>query len=100
VLGGGFEVEKLMRLLPHLVLAGFAGVAIASPVMSQRADDQIQPKSVELQREAKALASAGKLEQAEDVLETSSRSIHATALPSSIWHALRKSSTFTARRSA
>jgi tetratricopeptide (TPR) repeat protein len=71
VLGGGFEVEKLMRFLPRLVLAGFAGVALASPVMSQRADDQIQPKSVELQRQAKALASAGKLEQAEDVLETS-----------------------------
>lgn len=59
-----------MRSLPRLFLAGFAGVALASPVMSQRADDQIQPRSVELQREAKALVSAGKLEQAEDVLET------------------------------
>jgi len=38
--------------------------------MSQRADDQIQPRSVELQRQAKTLLSAGKLEQAEDVLET------------------------------
>lgn len=59
-----------MRSLPRLFLVGFAGVALASPVMSQRADDQIQPRSVELQREAKALVSAGKLEQAEDVLET------------------------------
>ena len=59
-----------MRFLPHLVLAGFAGVAIASPVMSQRADDQIQPKSVELQRQAKSLTEAGKLEQADDLLET------------------------------
>ena len=59
-----------MRSLPRLLLAGLAGVALASPVMSQRADDQIQPKSVELQRQAKALASAGKLEQAEDLLET------------------------------
>ena len=59
-----------MRSLPRLLLVGFAGVAFASPVMSQRADDQIQPRSVELQREAKALVSAGKLEQAEDVLET------------------------------
>ena len=59
-----------MRSLPRLLLVGFAGVALASPVMSQRADDQIQPRSVELQREAKALVSAGKLEQAEDVLET------------------------------
>jgi len=59
-----------MRSLPRLLLVGFAGVAFASPVISQRADDQIQPRSVELQREAKALVSAGKLEQAEDVLET------------------------------
>ena len=59
-----------MRFLPHLVLAGFAGVALASPVMSQRADDQIQPRSVELQRQAKTLIAAGKLEEAEDMLET------------------------------
>jgi tetratricopeptide (TPR) repeat protein len=39
-------------------------------VLGQRADDQIQPKSVELQREARSLMSAGKLETAEDVLET------------------------------
>ena len=59
-----------MRSLPRLLLVGFAGAALASPVMSQRADDQIQPKSVELQRQAKALASAGKLEDAENLLET------------------------------
>jgi len=60
-----------MRFLPHLVLAGLAGVAFAAaPVTGQRADDQIQPKSVELQRQGKTLMSAGKLEQAEDALET------------------------------
>ena len=59
-----------MRFLPHLVIAGFAGLAVASPVMSQRADDQIQPKSLELQRQGRALMSSGKLEQAEDALET------------------------------
>lgn len=59
-----------MRALPRLLLVGFAGAALASPVMSQRADDQIQPKSIELQRQAKALTSAGKLEEAEDMLET------------------------------
>jgi Tfp pilus assembly protein PilF len=63
-------MEKLMRSLPRLLLIGFAGVALASPVLGQRADDQIQPKSVELQREARSLMSAGKLETAEDVLET------------------------------
>jgi tetratricopeptide (TPR) repeat protein len=38
--------------------------------MSQRADDQIQPKSLELQRQARTLMSAGKLEDAENLLET------------------------------
>ena len=59
-----------MRSLPRLLLVGLAGVTLASPVLSQRSDDQIQPRSVTLQREGKALMSAGKLEQAEDVLET------------------------------
>ena len=35
-----------MRSLPRLLLVGFSGVALASPVMSQRSDDQIQPQSV------------------------------------------------------
>jgi tetratricopeptide (TPR) repeat protein len=64
------EMETLMRSLPRLFLAGFAAATLASPVISQRADNQILPKSVELQRQAKALSSAGKLEQAEDMLET------------------------------
>jgi Tfp pilus assembly protein PilF len=59
-----------MQSLPRLLLIGLAGVALAAPVASQRADDQILPKSVELQRQARELASAGKLEQAEDLLET------------------------------
>jgi len=52
------------------MLIGFAGLALAAPIAAQRADDQIAPKSVELQRQGKALLSAGKPEQAEDVLET------------------------------
>ena len=59
-----------MQSLARFAFIGFAGVALASPVASQRADDQIAPKSVELQHQAKALAAAGKLEQAEDMLET------------------------------
>lgn len=59
-----------MRSLPRLLLVGLAGVALASPVLSQRADDQIQPKSTGLERQAETLIAAGKLEQAEDVLET------------------------------
>jgi predicted Zn-dependent protease len=53
------------------MLIGLAGLALAAPISSQRADDQIFPKSVDLQRQGKALLGAGKFEQAEDALETS-----------------------------
>ena len=59
-----------MRFLPHLLAAGLAGLAFTSPVMSQRADDQIQPRSLELQRQARTLMAAGKIEDADDLLET------------------------------
>jgi Tfp pilus assembly protein PilF len=59
-----------MRSLPRLLLIGFAGMALASPVFGQRSDDQILPKSAELQRQAKGLVAAGKLESAEDLLES------------------------------
>jgi Tfp pilus assembly protein PilF len=59
-----------MQSLSRLLLIGIAGITLAAPAASQRTDDQILPKSVELQRQAKALSAAGKLEQAEDLLET------------------------------
>ena len=60
-----------MRSLPSVLLIGIAAVALAAPVAGQRPDDQIAPKSVELQHQARELMAAGKLEQAEDALETS-----------------------------
>ena len=60
-----------MKSLPRLLLVGFSAVTLAAPVASQRPDDQILPKSAELQHQARELISAGKLEQAEDLLETS-----------------------------
>ncbi|SRR5258708_6003622 len=59
-----------MQSLLRLLLIGFAGLALTAPVASQRADDQILPKSLGLQRQARELVSAGKLDQAEDLLET------------------------------
>jgi tetratricopeptide (TPR) repeat protein len=59
-----------MQSLSRLLLIGFAGLVVAAPVASQRADDQILPRSVELQKQARALVGAGKLESAEDLLET------------------------------
>src|SRR4051812_41078858 len=64
------HVESLMQSFARFALVGLAAVALASPVASQRPDDQIAPKSIELQHQAKSLATAGKLEQAEDMLET------------------------------
>jgi Flp pilus assembly protein TadD len=63
-------MESLMRSLPRLLLIGFAGVTLAAPVMGQRPDDQIAPKSIELEHQARTLVASGKLEQAEDVLES------------------------------
>ena len=59
-----------MQSLPRLLLVGIAALTLAAPVASQRADDQILPKSVELDHQARQLMSAGKFEQAEDMLET------------------------------
>jgi tetratricopeptide (TPR) repeat protein len=59
-----------MRSLPRLLLIGFAGIALAAPATSQRADNQLLPRSVELQRQGRTLLASGKLEQAEDLLET------------------------------
>jgi tetratricopeptide (TPR) repeat protein len=59
-----------MRLYARALLTGFAVAALAAPVAGQRSDDQIAPKSMELMRQAQTLTAAGKLEQAEDTLET------------------------------
>ena len=59
-----------MTLLFRVLLVSLAGVAMAAPVQGQRPDDQIAPKSVELQRQAQSLITTGKLDQAEDLLET------------------------------
>ena len=60
-----------MRAATRFLLIGLAGVALAAPVAGQRSDDQISPRSIELQKQGRALYSAGKLTEAEDLLETS-----------------------------
>jgi Tfp pilus assembly protein PilF len=59
-----------MRAATRFLLIGLAGVALAAPVAGQRSDDQISPRSIELQKQGRALYSAGKLTEAEDLLET------------------------------
>jgi Tfp pilus assembly protein PilF len=63
-------MESLMQSLARFMLVGVAGFALAAPAVSQRADDQILPKSVELQHQAREAVAAGKFEQAENLLET------------------------------
>lgn len=60
-----------MQFFPRLLLVSLAGFALAAPLAAQRPDDQIQPKSVELMHQGQALIAAGKLEDAENLLETS-----------------------------
>ncbi len=59
-----------MRLFAPVVAVSLAALALAAPVSGQRPDDQIAPKSVELQRQGEALLNAGKFEQAEDAFES------------------------------
>jgi tetratricopeptide (TPR) repeat protein len=63
-------MESLMHSLARFLLIGVAGLAVAVPAIGQRADDQILPKSVELQRQAREAIAIGKFEQAENLLET------------------------------
>jgi Tfp pilus assembly protein PilF len=64
-------MESLMQSFARVLLIGAAGLVLAAPAFSQRADDQIMPKSIELQKQAHEAIAAGKFEQAEDLLETS-----------------------------
>jgi len=59
-----------MQSLARFLLIGAAGLVLAAPAVSQRTDDQILPKSIELQRQAHEAIAGGKFEQAEDLLET------------------------------
>jgi len=59
-----------MQSFPRVLLAGFAAIALGAPVGAQSPDDQINPKSVQLMHEGQALIAAGKLEEAENMLET------------------------------
>lgn len=59
-----------MRISVRLLALGAAATLLASPVVGQRPDNQILPRSIELQQQANAQAAAGKLSEAADLLET------------------------------
>ena len=59
-----------MRFTPHVVIAGVAALLLASPVVGQKPDNQINPTSLELLKEGEAHLAAGRFVEADDALET------------------------------
>ena len=60
-----------MRNSVRFLAVAAAATLLASPVVGQRADNQILPLSTELQQQADAQVAAGKLVEAAELLETS-----------------------------
>jgi len=58
-----------MRPLHRILLASIAAASLAAPLSSQRPDDQIHPRSVELMRQGETLLASGKFVEADDALE-------------------------------
>jgi Tfp pilus assembly protein PilF len=63
-------MEYLMRLTPIILTLAIAAATMASAGQSQRPDDQIDPRSTALLQQAQAQSAAGRLEEANDLLET------------------------------
>ncbi|MCL6682803.1 tetratricopeptide repeat protein [Sphingomonas alba] len=59
-----------MRLSPVVLALGLAASSFAVPVIGQKPDNQIAPKSIEFQQKGEAAFAAGKLMEADDALET------------------------------
>lgn len=62
--------EYLMRFTPIAASLALALAAVSSGVEGQKPDDQINPRSVALTRAGEQLRLAGKLSEAEDLIET------------------------------
>jgi Tfp pilus assembly protein PilF len=60
-----------MRFVAPVLAASIAALAFSAPVVGQSPDDQIAPKSVQLQKQGESFLSTGKFDQAEDALEAS-----------------------------
>jgi tetratricopeptide (TPR) repeat protein len=64
------KMEFAMRLMPIAISVGLAAATMASAGQGQRPDDQIDPRSSALVQQAEAQRSAGRLDEANDLLET------------------------------
>ncbi|MGN6154457.1 MAG: tetratricopeptide repeat protein [Sphingomicrobium sp.] len=63
-------METMMQISARFLVLGTAAMLVASPVIGQRPDNQILPRSIELQQQGEALIAAGKLMEAGNLLET------------------------------
>ena len=63
-------METMMRFTPFALAGAIALATIASAGQGQRADDQIDPRSVALVQQAQAHSIAGRHSEAVDLLET------------------------------
>jgi Tfp pilus assembly protein PilF len=66
----GWTMETLMRLTPVTLALAIAAATVASAGHGQKADDQIDVRSVALQRQGEALTASGQYDAAIDALET------------------------------
>ena len=58
-----------MRFSPRVMIAGIAVSLLAAPVIGQKPDNQIDPRSVELLSQGQAHLEAGRFIEADDALE-------------------------------
>ncbi len=59
-----------MQALVRFALIGLTAFALSAPVGGQRPDDQLSPRSVQIQHQGQAFLAAGKFDQAQDMFET------------------------------
>jgi Tfp pilus assembly protein PilF len=62
-------MEYLMRFSPIAVALSLSLATVSSAVLGQKADDQINPRSIALVQQGEAALAAGKLDDATDLME-------------------------------
>lgn len=62
-------MELLMRFSPIAVALSLTLATVSSAVMGQKADDQINPRSIALVQQGEAALAAGRLDEAADLME-------------------------------
>lgn len=64
------RVETIMRFSPVALAIALAGLSVSTSLQGQRADAQIDPRSMALLMQGRAAAASGNLDGATDLIET------------------------------